>query len=105
VISRRLAFVLDVCWFNRGKVGHTAPTETEYVAPDAALLVVVVEANAEPSKAVDAHSSATALENIVMLRCREAISYVLACKEERTLAWLMKDNISGMLEVSKPKYY
>jgi len=93
-----------VCWFNRSKVGHTAPTETSYVAPGATLLVVV-EANAEPSKAVDAHSSATALKNIVKLRCREAMSYVLACKEERTLAWLMEDNISGMLVVSKPKYY
>jgi hypothetical protein len=79
VISRILAFALDVGWFNRGKVGHTAPTETSYVAPGAAELVVV-EANAEPSKAVDAHSSATALKNIVKLRCREAMSYVLACK-------------------------
>jgi hypothetical protein len=73
---------LKVCWFNRGKVGHTAPTETTYVAPAAAELVVV-EANAELSKAVDANTRAAALKNIVMLRYREATS----------MFWHVKKNV------------
>jgi hypothetical protein len=71
-----------MCWFNRGKVGHTAPTETSNVAPAAAELVVV-EANAKLSKAVDAYTSVTALKNIVMLRCREAMS----------MFWHVKKNV------------
>jgi uncharacterized membrane protein len=70
-----------MCWFNRGKVGHTAPTETSYVAPGAAAELEVVEANAELSKAVEKHTSATALKNIVMLRCREAMSVVWHVKK------------------------
>ena len=64
-------------------MGHTAPTETSYVAPGAAAELEVVEANAELSKAVDAYTSVTALKNIVMLRCREAMS----------MFWHVKKNV------------